>query len=365
MQTLFRKTPLRALIFFLVFFVSTFARAGLFKISNRTYGNVPAQYQADMDLVFNTLEDLANSFLPATDNATFMHSMGNAASLSGAGNLANYGSPIRDYELGANAGVAISASSPASGSSFTINNIAGVGAQAVVRGGFNTKIFGDQWWIFDLKKAYGYIGFFNYVFTQDKTRFEFDAISLYGQYRVVEPSSVWWDTVKWNGLNLGLGFRYVNLKVAMDQTITTATSAIPVNSLAPGATASASYTGFTSVGADIKTYTIPIEVSTSARLLYVFTPFVGFGVDLGFGKAKSVARISGPINVTTNPSTFGTFSGTGTLDLGDEAGPRTLTLRSFTGIQLEAGVAALTIVNTRVLNSKQETAINGGFKLYW
>src|SRR5687767_12208937 len=133
-------------IFFVLslFLFPSLSWAGLFKIVNRDYGSGGA-YQAELDQVFDALETAVNALLPISDNASFMTSMANNATLSGASNMGNYGSSFRTFEAGIHAGVSIQSPQAPSGAELSLNTIGGFGAQATVRLGLRPKMFfGDE-----------------------------------------------------------------------------------------------------------------------------------------------------------------------------------------------------------------------------
>lgn len=351
---------MRITLLVLLFFAAE-AHAGLFKIINRNYGSAGA-YQSEIDPVFNALEDQMNAVLPATDNASFMTSMGNNAVMSGAANAANYGSAIRVFEAGIHGGLSVQSANTPSGS-ITLNNVGGFGAQATLRVGTYLGLYGDNWGFLDLKRAWLYLGILTYDYTKDETSFRFGATTLYLQYQLYEPAAIGWGSLKWNGLNIGTGLRYVSMKANAVQSVTKTESQV-MDTMPGTPTVTATYNGSMTVGAEVQAFAIPIEVSTSARVLWGLTSFIGLGVDIAMGKAKSIANLSGPVNITESSGSYGSFSGDSVLDLGDEGSPRTAGGRFFTGLQIEVGVASLTFSTTKSIPEK-DTAFNAGLRIYW
>ncbi|MEQ1875243.1 MAG: hypothetical protein ABL958_01265 [Bdellovibrionia bacterium] len=347
-------------ILFLILIPSA-AQAGLFKIVNRNYGSAGA-YQADLDVIFNTLENQVNALLPASDNASFMTSMANNAVLSGAGNSAYYGSPFQIFEASVQAGISVE-SERAPSESITLNRVGGVGAQAQVRLGSHLNIYGDKWWIFDLERAWMYVGLLTYDYSKDVTNFRFGAASVYFQYRLTESSSALWNSLKWNGLFVGTGLRYISLKVNMEQPVTETVSQV-VDTMPGTPTVTANYNGRMAAGAEVQALSVPIELSISARILYAFTFFFGVGADISLGKAKSIANLTGPVTITESSASYGSFSGDALLDIGDEGSPRTIGARSFSGIAFEIGAASIHVITTRSI-PERDTAVNAGLRLYW
>ncbi|HEX4924448.1 MAG TPA: hypothetical protein VFV50_10190, partial [Bdellovibrionales bacterium] len=309
-------------ILFLALLSPAQSQAGLFKIIDRNYGTAAA-YQSEIDPAFDALEASVNALLPAADNATFMGSMADNANLAGASNMANYGSPIRLFEAGVHGGLSVQAERAPTGDSVPLNTVGGIGAQATARLGMRLSHFTDGWGPLDFERAWLYFGLFTFDYSKDVTTFRFGSASLYFQYRLLEPSSIWAGALKWNGLNFGTGLRYVNLRVNISQpvseSVTESTTSMPGN---PDITAT--YNGTVNAGAEVTALTMPLEVSVSARVAYVLTFFGGLGTDITIGKAKSIASLNGPVTITESSGTYGTMSGTAILDLGDEGSPRTV-----------------------------------------
>ena len=342
--------------------LSLSAEAGLFKITNRTYGSASA-YQAQIDQVFDGLETLVNAALPVADNGTFMRSMANSATLSGASNVANYGPSMNVFQIGAQAGLGIGALNPPTGGQVSLNNVSGFGAQATILAGMKLSPFGTAVGPFSLDRAWGYFGFFKYSLSQNVTSFDYMAMTLYFQYRYFEPTSLWLGTLKWNGVFVGSGLRYTAMKATFSQPVNESYSRAEP-SMPGNPTITSTYNGTLNAGADISVITMPIEAVTSARILYIFNAFIGFGADLSFGAAKSIANTSGPIVMSESTGSYGTFTGTASLDLGDQGAPTLGNFRSLFGVQFDAGVASIALSTTRYLGSK-ESAYNVGLRIYY
>ena len=80
---------------------------------------------------------------------------------------------------------------------------------------------------------------------------------------------------------------------------------------------------------DSKIFTLPIEVSTNIRLIHVLSLFAGLGTDFNFGKAY--LDISGTIQ--DNGDTYDV-----TIDLGKKGRPHFMSVRAFTGCEINIAV---------------------------
>ena len=55
-----------------------FANSAPFQIANRVYGNIPAAFQAEMDAIFDDVENQVNTDLPDADQSTYLKGMSNS-----------------------------------------------------------------------------------------------------------------------------------------------------------------------------------------------------------------------------------------------------------------------------------------------
>jgi hypothetical protein len=84
---------------------------------------------------------------------------------------------------------------------------------------------------------------------------------------------------RWGGIAVTTGYDYSHMSLRLSQNISSNAS-IP-NTVSPGA--NVDMTGFASVSADMTTKSIPLEVTTSLRLLTLLTAYGGAGFDFQLG----------------------------------------------------------------------------------
>lgn len=153
---------------------------------------------------------------------------------------------------------------------------------------------------------------------------------LHAQYQLRRPARFGW--LMYGEFLLTTGFDYSRLALAYDSTtgakamtpvtVGSGTAADPQLTWSPGGTiALASGSG-----------TIPVELSTSVRLLYFLSLYVGGGADFNIGKASTDINLSG----TVSGSNGGASSniGTGSLTVSKSATPQFASGRGFAGIQI-------------------------------
>jgi hypothetical protein len=138
------------------------------------------------------------------------------------------------------------------------------------------------------------------------------SFGLVGNYQIVKEKSFAAGLVKWRGLSLGTGFIYQNTELSYEAAIGGQSESFAGGSVTVDPKLVLDLTS--------NTFTIPLEVATSVRLLWVLNLTLGAGVDIGFGNtkldlgAKGDARIfDGSGNdITATPGNL-TTSGGGTM----------------------------------------------------
>ncbi|MCL2155382.1 MAG: hypothetical protein FWH53_06935 [Leptospirales bacterium] len=109
-------------------------------------------------------------------------------------------------------------------------------------------------------------------------------------YQVVDRGGDRFKLFKWTGLSVGTGFLYNRNKLIFNYELGTQRYDIAGAGPTPTNNYQLRFTPDTQFGLDVKTYTIPIEASTSVRLLWLFNFTFGAGLDLTFGSSKIIAK---------------------------------------------------------------------------
>jgi hypothetical protein len=325
-------------------FVPFLSHAGLFKIANRTYGSLTGtEYQVYLDNAFDQLETEVNSKLPASTASTYLRSISNSAHYSGMGNTSD-ASTIYDYLL---VGIGGGAAAELGGTSIQdlMNNsskstqVSGFALQGNLLIGLNLAPFLKSGF-FEQRPLKIYFNTFSQSLKVSDVSGQISSLGLQAQWKFYPEKDLGYGSLKWTGLDLLTGYRQTKTRLTINKSITQTTTQT-FNAPTP-TTAEMTFNGAAEVGANIDVKSIPIEITTGARLLYVFNFFFGVGLDYAWGKSDSIASISGPVTVNTNPS-MGNVSGDATLDLGENTGPKATHFRYLYGMQLEFGVMALAI----------------------
>ncbi len=176
---------------------------------------------------------------------------------------------------------------------------AGIGVGAAVNLGINAKLIGLNHFYFNVK-----MGQYTYNATANGNDIK-AKVSTFGvgvNYQFVTQKNLLASMIKWRGISLGSGFLYnsnqLDLTVQGLSNITQPISNGYSMVLSPDI----------KLGWDAKTYTIPFDINTSLRLLWIFNVNVGAGVDLIFGSTNinigqtSYVTVTGPSgNITNTP----------------------------------------------------------------
>jgi hypothetical protein len=107
--------------------------------------------------------------------------------------------------------------------------------------------------------------------------------------------------VNWRGISLGTGFFYnrsqVDLKLDLDTIEQQVTAGLPV-----GDSVDVILDPSVNLGIKSNTFTIPFDVTTSVRLLWVFNFNLGVGLDFNFGSTDIGIKSDGSVNGRINPA---------------------------------------------------------------
>jgi hypothetical protein len=339
------------------------ANAGFLTITDRNYpAGAPQPLITAIDQVFNDFETEINSNLPSVDGAKYAKGIANSLVTTAGTQGADYSSDIDMFLVGFNVGVGgdlgtTSLQGLAQGDA-TASDIAGaaLGASALI--GVNLGFVPDFLPLIDMDRANAYLSFMSYSQEFGSLDFSTSSFGLMGQYQILQGKDLGLGAAKWNGVQVSSGIRYNKLKFIGTQSLTES-----ITDTIPGGSMTATVNADLEFGADASAWTIPIEVSSSARLAWVFGLFAGIGTDLSFGSSKGIAKGDGPIDVSTTGG-VGTITANAELSIADaNEKPSFLNFRYFAGTQVELGVLALHIQYTGTLNNT--LALQGGVKAFW
>ena len=320
-----------------------------FTITVESYGDVPVPLRASLDSIYDLLETEVSGNLPSIDLSNILKGVADGTAAAGSGVDADYASPMRIALLGVNVGAAVKFKDNfgIGDLSSGLSAIQGGGAQAGLLIGGSGKMF-PQFKIgpFDSHRAKGYMSLF--FFGRDLNIFDGTVgldiahFAVSGQYKIIEEKSMGRGVFKWGGVDLTGGLRY-------NSTTLSYTKSLPTIALTPSTFGTGTVTpgfanGVVNLAFDTATFSVPMEASTSVRLLYFLTFFTGAGMDFHFGKTSGNATATGNINtefsgisgITNQPVAKAAYN----LNQAP-ASPNVFDFRGFFGTQIEMGVFAV------------------------
>jgi hypothetical protein len=311
--------------------------AGVFEITNIDYDGIPDVAKDALDEAFAAMEAQVNASLPDTEPGDYTKGMANAVAMAGTGTSAVYGSSYRYGLIGVGIGLGLDLGDQTIGGVLggdaELDKIGGLGLQGAAVLGLNPGAFTSGTWfgIIDPSRLRTYLSFMSLSRDVGDAAVEFSNFGAVAQYRIIPEQSLGMNVVKWNGVDVSAGLRYSKMKFVLTQTVSESQDVDGGGQM--------EISGPITVGADVGIFTVPLEASTSVRLLYVLNLVGGMGADLNFGSSKAIANLDADIEITGVPG--GSPTAEGDLDLGGAAGPTIMNLRGFMGVQFEFAIGSL------------------------
>jgi hypothetical protein len=266
-----------------------------------------------------------NGLFQTTNVAGFLRDFQNAQSFSSKGLGVDYASEATLAEVGATFSVAaVDKAYKPSGSSYTDPPLGGLGGNFSLMGGVGLGLIG-----LDPVMLFG--NWFKGKASVGKLDGDYSNWGMHAQVRLFGPSrkmSALKMLVRWGGIAITSGADYSRLSLS-------ATKAISAKfNVQDGAPVTVQSTGNLVFRVEQTTWSIPLEVTTSLRLLSLVTVYGGFGMDwqLGGGSNLNIdmdANLSGQY-MGTNYSNLGTA----TIAASGKASPSSARFREIVGVQL-------------------------------
>lgn len=309
-----------------------------------------------------TLQSELNKLFQVSNAAGFVKGFGDAQSFTSKGLGVDYASEATRIELGASGSFALGMDKTYQPKDSTTKfPIQGVGMNASIMGGLGLGLFHSSLdplmlfanWMRVPEQKFGDLkgSLQNYGF--------------HGQLRLLGPKrrgSLLKMLVRWGGVAITTGWDYSRLNLAMDKALT---SRIPVNQLRG---ANVEVKGDVAARArfdvDLSTWSVPLELTTSLRVLYLLTVYGGVGFDWQFAGASEM-------DVDITGSMVGTVAGDSTrYDLGSarirasaSASPSAGKFRGIAGAQLNMSIVRLFVQVTGVNTKPALASVAMGLRL--
>jgi len=172
----------------------------------------------------------------------------------------------------------------------------GVGMSNSFNLGFNITLLKNMIGLDELLPNRLYVNIKYFSFSQDMDDYSFETKTFgFGiNYQLIDNGGDRFSLFKWSGLSLGTGLLYNKNNIEMTYDMGDYESD-PTTFLGDDYTLG--FTPETTFGLDISSYVIPIDISTSARLLWIFNFTVGAGLDFTFGTSEIIAEANSDIEL--------------------------------------------------------------------
>jgi len=306
-----------------------------------TANQLAAQLAGQVDSLFQT-----------ANLSSFLHDFQNAQSFASKGLGVDYASEATLAEVGAAFSFAtnIDRAYKPSGS-YTDPPISGGGANISLMGGLGMGLVG-----FDPLMLFG--NWFKWNGSLGALDGSFHNWGLHGQLRLFGPSrkmSAVKMLIRWGGIAVTSGADYSHVSASNSKSINSTLYVVP------GAPVTVTSTGNLTFTLDQTTWSVPLEVTTSLRLLSLVTVYGGLGFDwqLGGGSEMKIA-------MAANLSSGSQYQslGTATINAAGKVSPSPARVRDIVGVQLGIMDLVRLFVQVNVANSSPMLAsVAAGLRL--
>lgn len=257
---------------------------------------------------------------------SYLHDFQNAQSFSSKGLGVDYASEATLVEVGATLGVASNVDKAYKPSgSYTDPPVSGGGGNFSLMGGVGLGLIG-----LDPVMLFG--NWFKGNATLGQLNGDYQNWGLHAQFRLFGPSRGMSATkmlIRWGGIAVTSGVDYAHLQLTTSKGITTSFNP------AQNSAVTVSSAGDLTFKLTQTTYSVPLEITTSLRLLSLVTVYGGIGLDwqLGGGSDMQIdmaANLSGTYNKTTTYNNLGTAA----IHAKGHVNPDAARMREIFGVQL-------------------------------
>ena len=280
------------------------------------------------DLV-NLITTQVDGLFQVTNVNSFLRDFQNAQSFSSKGLGVDYASEATLVEAGATFSVASNVDKAYKPSgSYTDPPISGGGANFSLMGGVGLGLIG-----LDPVMLFG--NWFKGKASLGQLDGDYQNWGLHGQLRLLGPSRSMSATkflIRWGGIAITSGVDYAHVQLSSKRNIASTFSV-------GGSPVTVTSTGNLSFTLDQTTWSVPLEITTSLRLLSLITVYGGLGLDwqLGGGCDLNIqmmqASLSGKLQTPTGPVTLSNL-GTADVKASGHVSPSAARMREIFGLQL-------------------------------
>jgi hypothetical protein len=329
--------------------------------SQPNYDTLAAGLGMTSDQLTQTLLSQVDSLFHATGVNGFLKDFQNAQSFSSKGLGVDYASEATLAEVGATFSFASNVDKAYKPSgSYTDPPIKGGGANFSLMGGLGLGLFG-------LNQLMLFGNWFSGTATLGQLDGSYKNWGVHGQLRLFGPSRSMSATkflIRWGGIAITSGADYSHLRLSTQKQIRSTLTVPSAIVGVPGAPVevSSDVNGTLQFALEQTTWSIPLEITTSLRLLSLVTIYGGFGIDwqLGGGSDMNIAMQNANVTSKTNGGSLGTVS----VNAKGHASPSAARVREILGVQVGIFDVVRFFAQVNVSNgSSMLTGVAAGLRL--
>jgi len=245
--------------------------------------------------------------LPPTDSGTFAAEMANANVISQKGYVADYTDNMKVFSTGAGFGIGMSLGSGQSSSNTNALKLPGVSISTGLSFGLKNRFLPKI--LLPIENIYFHV--FSHKIKNSKYNAETTSFGTHLQFKLIDmnPNSY---LFSFGNVMLTTGLTYNTLNFDYTQHFSQSSGGFTLD-------------GDFTIGSKSSVFSIPIELSSNIRVLYLLNLYAGLAADLNFGSAEPIS---------SNNATVTGGLGTPVLDLGSKTSPDFIKFRQFIGFQL-------------------------------
>lgn len=306
--------------------VAPAARAGVdLKIDPGQGGAYAQQLGLNLDQVRMQLQTELDRLFQVYRLDDYLRAFSDAQSFTTRGLGVDYGSTINLAEVGIAANVAVNGNKAITEGDTRTQPVAGVATNITVMAGLNLGFLGLR-----------PVTVFGNYFARKGTYREFGAdLKNFGahlQLKLFAPrdESLWSAFVQWGGIAITSGFDHARLELSLAKNFQ---RSVPVS----GSGRDLGRIDVDSTGTfelDMRTWSVPVEVTTSLRFLYLLSVYGGAGLDFQFGSGSDLrVNLNGKLTGVVPGQSQRVDLGTADVLATESAGPSTGKVRGIVGLQ--------------------------------
>jgi hypothetical protein len=305
--------------------------------------SIETQLAAELETAFNVLEP-----------GEYVRALADAQAFSNKGLGVDYASNPTLFVAGVAGNFAMALGDEGLGERYEERPVIGAAPNVSVMAGLNLGIIGADW-----------LTLYGNFFAQDaKIKEMSGALFNYGVHAQIKFFRPEGDAAEllfqWGGFDLTTGFAYSRLALELEKTLDTP---VPLSGADPSVSAEANFAGTGTFNITTTAMTVPIELTTNIRFLYLLSLFVGVGYDVQLGNGEMEVDLDGNLSAQNPLDSSAIDLGTATVQVTEESKPSPGQLRLLAGLQVNVSMVKVFVQ----VNAIPDSAVSAGagVRLAW